>query len=115
MKNILIADDLEIFRVALKSYLYNENYNFFEAEDGLQAIEIIKKTKLDLILCDVNMPNATGNEVFHFLKTNDLNSKTPFIFLTAFLDSIYVNQNEVECMSKPITKFQIKIIVDKYL
>ncbi|TAG55256.1 MAG: response regulator [Cytophagales bacterium] len=115
MKNILIADDIEIFRMALKSYLNNENHTILEASDGLQAIEIIKNTKLDLILCDVNMPNATGNEVFHFLKSNQLNKATPFIFLTAFLDSIYVNQNEVECISKPITKAQIKKIVEKYL
>ncbi len=115
MKKILIADDLEIFRTALKAYLKSDNYTIIEAENGIQAMETIKKHKIDLIFCDVNMPEANGNEVYHFIKNNAEYSQIPFVFLTAFLDNVYVNKNEVECISKPVTKVQVKAIAEKYL
>lgn len=115
MKNILIADDLEIFRIAIKAYLKSDNYKIFEAENGLVAMEIIKKNTIDLIFCDVNMPEANGNEVYHFIKNDAAYSRIPFVFLTAFLDNVYVNKNEVECISKPVTKVQVKALAEKYI
>lgn len=115
MKNILIVDDVEIFRIAIKGYLHSSENKSFEATNGFEAIEIIKNESIDLILCDVIMPLADGNEVYTFVKSNPLYANIPFVFLTAFLDSIFVSDSEVERITKPVTKAKILEISKKYL
>tara|TARA_B100000768_G_C11279209_1_gene377593 strand:+ start:2378 stop:3541 length:1164 start_codon:yes stop_codon:yes gene_type:complete len=69
MSKILIIEDEEAIRRVLKKVLFEENnaYNIIEAHDGVQAIEIIKSKKLDLILCDIKMPKKDGIDVLKFL------------------------------------------------
>jgi len=69
MSKILIIEDEESIRRVLRKVLIEENssYNIIEAYDGNQAIEMVKKNKLDLILCDIKMPKKDGIEVLKFL------------------------------------------------
>ena len=69
MSKILIIEDEESIRRVLKKVLLEENgaYNIIEAHDGVQAIEIIKSNKIDLILCDIKMPKKDGIDVLKFL------------------------------------------------
>lgn len=115
MKNILIVDDVEIFRIAIKGYLNSPTNIFYESSNGIEAMEIVKTQPIDLILCDVMMPLADGNEVYKFVKSSPIYASIPFVFLTAFLDSVFVSNNEVECVSKPVTKAKILEISKKYL
>ena len=80
MPNILICDDEKDIVNALKIYLSNENYNLFEAYDGLQAIDIVNNNDIDLILLDIMMPKMDGIKA-----TNKLREITnvPIIFLSA--------------------------------
>ena len=69
MSKILIIEDEETIRRVLKKVLLdeNKNYQIIEAHDGVQAIEMIKSNKIDLILCDIKMPKKDGIEVLEFL------------------------------------------------
>ena len=69
MSKILIIEDEESIRRVLKKVLIEEDssYNIIEAFDGDQAIEMVKKNKIDLILCDIKMPKKDGIEVLNFL------------------------------------------------
>ena len=69
MSNILIVEDEESIRRVLKKVLLEENnsYEILEAVDGVDALEIVKKNKLDLLLCDIKMPKKDGIEVLKFL------------------------------------------------
>jgi len=69
MSKILIVEDEETIRRVLKKVLLEENdaYEIIEAFDGVQAIEIIKSNKIDLILCDIKMPKKDGIDVLKFL------------------------------------------------
>ena len=69
MSKILIIEDEETIRRVLKKVLLdeNKNYQIIEAQDGVQAIEMIKSNKIDLILCDIKMPKKDGIEVLEFL------------------------------------------------
>ena len=72
MSKILIIEDEESIRRVLKKVLIDENQSFkiIEACDGVQAIDMVKSNKLDLILCDIKMPKKDGIEVLQFLMSD---------------------------------------------
>lgn len=58
--NILVCDDDHEIANAIEIYLRNEGYNVFKAYDGLQALEVIRKENLHLVIMDVMMPGLDG-------------------------------------------------------
>jgi two-component system chemotaxis response regulator CheY len=56
--------------------------NLFEASDGLEAIAVMKKEKIDIMLLDWNMPNMTGEEVVEAVRKNKEWNKTRIIMAT---------------------------------
>jgi len=86
MSKILIIEDEETIRRVLRKVLLeeNKNYQITEAYDGVQAIEMIKSNKIDLILCDIKMPKKDGIEVLQFLIKNY--SEIPLIMISGHGD-----------------------------
>ena len=80
MYNILICDDQPDIVSALKIYLAPEGYRLFEAFNGAQALEIVKREEIHLILLDVMMPVMDG--ITAAVKIRET-SNVPIIFLTA--------------------------------
>ena len=80
MYNILICDDEKDIVNALKIYLGNENYDVFTASNGDEAIEIVAKEEIDLILMDIMMPIMDG--IVATSKIREF-SNVPIIFLSA--------------------------------
>lgn len=78
--NILVAEDEENIRELIKAHLKSENYNVYCASNGKEALEIMRKTKIDLGLFDVIMPYLDG---FNLLRKVRETSNMPVIFLTA--------------------------------
>ena len=70
MSKILIVEDEASIRRVLVKILSEEDksHQIFEAEDGLAALDKIKKENFDLILCDIKMPKVDGIEVLEFSK-----------------------------------------------
>ena len=60
MYNILICDDDQDIINALKIYLSDMNYNLFEANDGMEAIRVMEKEDIHLVLMDIMMPIMDG-------------------------------------------------------
>ena len=63
-------------------------FNVFPAQTGEEAIRIINEqaNKIDIIVCDINLPDMDGFAVLNIVRKNDKLYATPFIFLTAFAD-----------------------------
>ena len=80
MYNILICDDQPDIVNALKIYLAPEGYHLFEAFTGTEALEIVKKNNIHLILLDVMMPVMDG--IAATSKIREF-SNVPIILLTA--------------------------------
>ncbi len=87
---VLVADDDEGVRVGLVANLELEGYEVVEARDGAEAIELIGANSYDLIVSDVVMPSATGVEVLHALRQQNLD--TPFILISAFVSEDLVTR-----------------------
>jgi len=67
-KNILIVEDLEYNRLLFNEYLNDTGANLFFAINGNEAIEISKKTKIDIILLDIQLPDINGYELIKEIK-----------------------------------------------
>ncbi|MEQ3345890.1 response regulator transcription factor [Peptoniphilus senegalensis] len=78
--NILIAEDNKEIARSIGIYLKNENFNIFYAYDGLEALEIFKNEKIDLIIMDLMMPKLSGEEAI--IKLREI-SVVPIIILSA--------------------------------
>lgn len=80
MANILICDDERDIVSALKIYLGTEGYTLFEAYTGREALEIVKKNEIHLILMDIMMPEMDGISATAKLREE---YNIPVILLTA--------------------------------
>lgn len=60
---ILIIDDDRSIRRTLKEILEYENYQVYEATDGIEGVNIIKENNFDVVFCDIKMPKMDGLEV----------------------------------------------------
>lgn len=96
MSKILIVEDEKAIRNVLKKIISAENdaYIISEAENGLDAYELIQKESYDLILCDIKMPKMDGVEFLD--KCMALNPETTVVMISGHGDI----ETAVECMKK---------------
>jgi len=92
-KRILIADDSEMNRSILADML-GEEHEILEAEDGVQALAILRKynTEIDLVLLDIVMPQMNGFEVLSAMKKNGWIEDIPVIMISAETASAHVER-----------------------
>lgn len=79
-KTILIVEDEIRIRFLIRDYLLKENYTVIEAENGLEALDLFKTNKIDLMILDIMMPKMDGLTVLN--KIREI-STIPVILLTA--------------------------------
>lgn len=80
MKKILVADDEARIRRLVCDFLKNSGYETVEAADGKEAIEKFFVNDIDLVICDIMMPEADGWEVCAKIRET---SSVPILMLTA--------------------------------
>ena len=80
MYNILICDDEKDIVSALKIYLTDDNYSLYEAYNGREALDIISKNDIHLVLLDIMMPEMDGIQVLSQMRRE---KNIPVIFLSA--------------------------------
>lgn len=77
---ILVVDDEKLIREVIREYCENEKYEVLEAENGMEALEILNEEDVDLMVLDIMMPVLDGFSVCKELKDK---KKIPVIFLSA--------------------------------
>ncbi|WP_254511517.1 response regulator [Anatilimnocola floriformis] len=82
--SLLITDDDRDFRETLGGVFEARGFRIIEAGDGEQALEIIHREQVHLLLLDNHMPRLTGLETIHRLR--HLQLELPFILISAALD-----------------------------
>jgi two-component system, chemotaxis family, chemotaxis protein CheY len=81
-KQVMVVDDSGSFRTVVKLALQKAGYEVVEAVDGKDACTKLDGRKLNLIVCDVNMPNMDGLTFLKHVKTQANYKFTPVIMLT---------------------------------
>lgn len=81
-KTVMIVDDSDSFRTVVRMALTKAGYTTVEAIDGKDACAKLDGRKLNMIVCDVNMPNMDGLSFLKHLKTTASYKFTPVIMLT---------------------------------
>ncbi|SHO53268.1 response regulator [Anaerocolumna xylanovorans] len=68
MKKILIVDDMVFMRLSIKNMLEKEGqFEFYEASNGMEAVQRYKEFKPDLVTMDITMPDMTGIEALKLI------------------------------------------------
>ncbi len=117
---ILIADDdrtnLHILEYLIKQY----NIEVYTAKDGIEALKILEKNKIDLIILDSIMPNLDGFETIKKIRANESYNSTPVVIHTSFS----LKKNSIESifklgfdsyLPKPFNKNELKALLERYI
>jgi two-component system chemotaxis response regulator CheY len=81
---ILVVDDFATMRKVIKNLLKQAGYNnIVEAEDGAEALKVLKSRKVEFIISDWNMPNMNGLEFLKAVRADAELSGLPFLMVTA--------------------------------
>lgn len=83
MKTILLIEDNEDMRENTAEILELANYRVLKAENGRRGVDMARKERPDLVLCDIMMPELDGYGVLHMLGRDPATAEVPFIFLSA--------------------------------
>lgn len=91
---ILVVDDEENLREICADALQEEGYQVFMAGDGKEALSLIAKNEIDIVISDLRMPEMGGLELLEKIRENDLD--IDFLIMTGFATI----ETAVECMNK---------------
>jgi CheY-like chemotaxis protein len=83
MKKILIADDKDTGRELVRTVLERAGHEIYEANNGIEALEVANRVHPDLIILDLHMPGLDGFGVVKELRTTNSFESLPIIALTA--------------------------------
>lgn len=116
MYHVLICDDQPDIVSALKIYLKPEGYTLHEASTGLEALEIVKKNNIHLILLDIMMPGMDGITTAAKIRKF---SNVPILFLTAKSETedivLGLNVGADDYITKPFVPVEVLARVRSHL
>jgi response regulator RpfG family c-di-GMP phosphodiesterase len=117
MTRILIVDDEETIRLALRKFLRSRGFEVEIAGAGDQALEILEKESFSLMLCDVRMPGMTGVQVVP--QARGLDPDLAIIMLTAVNDAATATEvlaaGATDYLMKPVELADLQHAVDRAL
>lgn len=118
-KTILTVDDSMSVRKFIALALKSGGYRVISAVDGMDALEILPKEKVDLVITDLNMPNVDGFELVRTIRENPQYGALPIIILSSLADSQYIERGMQaganSYIVKPFNMKKIQYEVSKYL
>ena len=101
---VLIVDDMEDNRLAIKLSLKREEYNFIEATNGEEAAKLAEEHLPDVILMDAMMPVMDGFEASHAIRSAQKTQRIPILMITALSD----NEDKLKAIESGVNDFITK-------
>ena len=117
--SILIVDDSNSVRMAIRMALTGAGYAVTEAADGAQGLSKANGSRFDMIITDLNMPNMDGLSMIRALRKNPAQCGTPILFLTTESEDAMKQQAKAAgatgWLVKPFEPEQLIRVVQKVL
>ena len=117
-KTILVVDDADFIRRLVSVILSLEGYAVLEANNGKEALDILGKTRVDMIITDLNMPVMDGIELVSAMRSEPAYRHIPVVMLTSeFLESRKQKAFDSginEWVPKPYITSKLRDLVFKY-
>ena len=83
MKNVMVIEDSEMMRSLIASTVEDMgDFKVVEVANGFEALKVLPKQPVDLIITDINMPDINGLEIVHFVKSHPEYSRIPLIIVS---------------------------------
>jgi len=118
-KTVLIVEDNELNLKLFHDLLDAHGYRTLQTKDGMEALELAKSHRPNLILMDIQLPEVSGLEVTKWIKEDDSIRDIPVIAVTAFAmkgDEEKIREGGCEAyIAKPISVSQFMDTVKKFL
>ena len=116
-KQILVVDDEPNLRRVLSAQLERDGYEVHTAEDGEQALGILKDHHIDLVITDLRMPKMDGMELLR--RAQKLDAELPVVMITAHgtVDNAVeaLKTGAFDYLTKPFDQMEVRTIVAKAL
>lgn len=117
--SILVIDDNDINRDLLSRYLEQQDHSVMVAENGYEALEMVKTNTFDLILLDIIMPKINGLQVLQKIKSNDTWRDIPVIMISSLgeMDSVIrcIEMGADDYLTKPFNSVLLKARINSSL
>ncbi len=115
---ILVVDDEQVHRFMLSSMLKEWGWRCVEADDGLTAVEAVKKNTYNAVLMDVRMARMNGHEAFR--KIHEIQPALPVIIMTAYSsvdDAVeaIIKHGAHDYLTKPLDFDRLRLSLDRAL
>jgi two-component system chemotaxis response regulator CheY len=119
-KTILIADDSPAMRAMLVSTIESlGDYHIVEASSGFEALRLLPREKVDLILTDINMPDINGLELISYLRNNSNYLAIPVIIISTEGSQKDIDKGKLlganEYLIKPFDPVRLQELITTYL
>ncbi len=116
-KNILLCEDNELNQKLITTIFEKTNHKIYIANNGVEALELLKNKDFDIILMDLQMPKMDGYETTTIIR-NELHLTIPIIALTAnsliYEKERCMNMGMNDYLSKPFSKKDLFELLNKY-
>ena len=117
--HILCVDDQPMNLDLLEAFLAGEDYTILKAENGREALEIIERDPVDLVLLDVMMPEIDGFEVCRRIKADQQKRTIPVVMITAYAEKenriLGIEAGAEDFLSKPLDRVEVLARVNMLL
>ncbi len=118
-KNVLIVEDNELNMKLFNDLLEAHGFGTIQTRSGVEAVELTRNHKPDLILMDIQLPEVSGLQVIQWIKDDEALRHIPIVAITAFAmkgDEEKIRQSGCEAyLSKPISVVKFLETVRTYL
>ncbi|MEN6412409.1 MAG: hybrid sensor histidine kinase/response regulator [Veillonellales bacterium] len=85
---ILLVEDTPFFLKVVKSYLESDGYEVLSAENGRQALEKLRQSRVDVVISDIEMPLMNGFELVRAIRADEKLRQLPVIALTSLTGEV---------------------------
>lgn len=118
-KIVLVVDDCRTTKKIVSLYLNNAGLKTIAAGNGVEAIEKLVTSEVDIIISDLNMPQMDGAGLIEWVRNNPSYRDIPIVILTTENDNIrkseLLNKGATAFLTKPITKENLIVEVTRIL